>query len=329
MNTLIVIPTLNEARHIAQVLSAIEPFAVSQDACVVVADGGSTDATCSIVRETAADAPWLHLIDNPGRYQSAAVNLAVETFGDTAEWLIRMDAHSSYPPDFCATLIREAETTDAASVVVTMYAKGNSTFQQIAAAAQNSRFGNGASAHRNRTEGAWVDHGHHALMRLDAFRAIGGYDPSFTHNEDAEFDYRLALAGYRIWLSARTEIEYFPRNSLRGVMRQYFLFGRGRARNLAKHQARPARRQKIVAALAPALALALLSPLNWIFDVPLLAWVAACVVAGLMIARDLRQPRCVFAGPVAGLMQLAWSAGYWVQTFCARLAGAFRLRGEI
>ena len=40
-------------------------------------------------------------------------------------------------------------------------------------------------------EGHWADHGHHALMRISAFRAVGGYDESFSHNEDAELDYRL------------------------------------------------------------------------------------------------------------------------------------------
>jgi NADH:ubiquinone oxidoreductase subunit 5 (subunit L)/multisubunit Na+/H+ antiporter MnhA subunit len=38
----------------------------------------------------------------------------------------------------------------------------------------------------------WIDHGHHALFKTTAFLAAGGYDESFSHNEDAEFDARLA-----------------------------------------------------------------------------------------------------------------------------------------
>jgi hypothetical protein len=58
-----------------------------------------------------------------------------------------------------------------------------------------------ARAHRARGQGAFVDHGHHALMSIAAFRAVGGYDPDFAHNEDAELDHRLRAAGYDIWLT--------------------------------------------------------------------------------------------------------------------------------
>jgi succinoglycan biosynthesis protein ExoA len=44
----------------------------------------------------------------------------------------------------------------------------------------------------------FVEHGRHALIRLDAFRAVGGYDATQSHNEDAEFDYRLTGNGGRI-----------------------------------------------------------------------------------------------------------------------------------
>lgn len=313
MTTLIVIPTLNEAEHIGAVLDGIAGFAASHDARIVVADGGSTDGTRAIVTERASQTENLHFLDNPLRFQSAAVNLAVETHGANCEMLIRLDAHSAYPSDFCEVLLREASTTGADSVVVTMHAVGKGPLQHIVAAAQNSRFGNGASAHRNRTKGAWVDHGHHALMRIAAFRQVGGYDPDFSHNEDAELDYRLRQAGFRIWLTAKTGIEYFPRATLSGLMLQYFRFGRGRARNLAKHHARPARRQSLVAALAPALLLSLLTPVHPVFALPLMFWILGCIAAGVLIIRESRSPRNILAGPVAGLMQLSWSAGFWRQ----------------
>ena len=63
-------------------------------------------------------------------------------------------------------------------------------------------------------KGHWTDHGHHALMRVAAFRAVGGYDESFSHNEDAELDYRLRAAGYRIWMTDKTFMVYYPRASV-------------------------------------------------------------------------------------------------------------------
>lgn len=323
-HVLIVIPALNEARHIDGVLSFASAFAARDDGLVVVADGGSHDETCDIVRRRAAGDPRIRLIDNPARLQSAGVNLAVEQFGEGAEWLLRLDAHSDYPSDYGDVLLAEAKRQNTDSVVVAMHAEGQGFLQQVIAEAQNSRLGNGGSAHRLAGGGAWVDHGHHALMRLDAFRAVGGYDAAFSHNEDAELDHRLRAAGHRIWLTGRTRLTYFPRARIDALMRQYYNFGRGRARNLLKNRTRPATRQAIVAMLAPAAALVLLAPLHAIFAAPLILWLLGCLAGGVMIALQTGRPRGLFAGLVAGTMHMAWSAGFWRQWLARRPAALAR-----
>ncbi|MFQ6755049.1 glycosyltransferase family 2 protein [Cereibacter sphaeroides] len=308
---LIVIPTLNEAAHIGGVLDTLLPFAERHGARIVVADGGSTDGTRALV--TARPEPGIVLLDNPRRLQSAAINLAVERFGDEADWLIRIDAHSAYPADYCDVLLAEAQATGADSVVVGMKAVGSGFWQNLIAAAQNSRIGNGGSAHRVMPVGKFVDHGHHALMRIAAFREVGGYDESFSHNEDAELDLRLRSAGFRIWLTPRTRVTYFPRRSLGALVKQYFAFGKGRARNILKHRSRPGLRQAVLVALTPALLLAPLAPLHWIFALPLAGWVAGCLAGGVMIARETGSPGGLLSGFAAGAMHVAWSAGFWVQ----------------
>ena len=311
-SVLIVIPTLNEAAHIAQVLDSLLPFAGRSGARIVVADGGSVDGTQAIVSDRVALGQPVTLLHNPARLQSAAINLAVDACGSDASWLIRIDAHADYPPDYCDVLLAEASSSGADSVVVGMEAVGNGLWQTAVAAAQNSRFGNGGAAHRMAPVGRFVDHGHHALIRLSAFRAVGCYDPAFSHNEDAELDVRLRAAGGRIWLTAATRLAYFPRRSPGALVRQYFRFGRGRAQNILKHKSLPGLRQMVVIALAPALGLAVLTPLSWVFAVPMTAWLVACLVAGGVIAKETGDPRSLLAGFAAGAMHAAWSAGFWV-----------------
>jgi glycosyltransferase involved in cell wall biosynthesis len=236
---LIVIPCLNEAEHIARVTQQMLAAVARHGGLVVVVDGGSTDGTRAIVADLAREFDLLRLLDNPARRQASAINAAVAAYGQAHTHLIRVDAHSLYPDDFVDVLLAEALATRAASVVVGMIAAGEQGLQRLNAETQNARIGNGGSAHRARGQGEFVDHGHHALMEIAAFRAVGGYDPDFAHNEDAELDHRLRAAGHDIWLTARTAITYFPRSALPALARQYFNFGRGRAANILKHRARP------------------------------------------------------------------------------------------
>src|SRR4051812_289232 len=315
---LIVIPCLNEAVHIGALLDQLRPAATRLGARIVVVDGGSTDGTLVIVEAVADIDPRVVLLHNKRRIQSAAVNLAVATFGGGADYIIRIDAHGGYPDDYCDRLIDEAVTTGADSVAVSMLTSGSGTVQKAAAEAQNSKLGTGGSRHRHSSSGEWVDHGHHALMRVSAFQRVGGYDESFSHNEDAELDYRLRQAGYRIWMSGKTRMVYYPRTSLKGLYLQYLGYGRGRARNVLKHRVIPKVRQMIPLLVAPVVLLAVFSFIHWLAAVPLLVWASVCLGYGAVTAISQRNPNNVLAGISAMVMHFGWSLGFWLQLLGSR-----------
>src|SRR3546814_443185 len=138
MKILVVIPCLNEAANIERLLRQLSRGRGEMDLRIVVADGGSVDGTRDIVRTLTAEIPDLVLIENPKRLQSAAINLAVERFGEGRDYLIRIDAHGDYPDDYCWMLIAEALALQADSVVVGMKTFGIGLFQKATAVAQNS-----------------------------------------------------------------------------------------------------------------------------------------------------------------------------------------------
>lgn len=309
----IIIPCLNEGAHIGSLLAQLATENDPQKFKIIVADGGSQDQTKNIVQNLCTKYPNIVLFDNPYKIQSWAVNLCVSEFGDEADYLIRIDAHCEYPNDYCEQLINEAKATNADSVVVSMETVGHRGFQKSNAAAQNSKLGNGGAKHRSIVSGQWVDHGHHALMTISAFCDVGGYDVAFKANEDAEMDYRLSAAGYRIWLTSKTRCTYYPRQTVTSLFRQYQNYGFGRAQNLMKHRVVPKARQMIPVTILPIILLSALAMFHWFAMIPLISWVSVCLFYGFYLAYQQRDWSIALAGLSAMTMHLAWSIGFWRQ----------------
>lgn len=318
--SLIVVPCLNEAKHLPDLLRQLLDDPGAAQALVVVADGGSTDGSREVVALLRATEPRLRLLDNPMKIQGAGVNAAVRRFAAGRTWLVRVDAHADYPADYVARLVQAAEATGAASVVVPLETRGEGCFQIAVSVAQNSRIGTGGAVHRVGGASGWIDHGHHALMRIADFVAVGGYDESFSHNEDAELDMRLAKAGGRIWMQADLAVGYYPRATPSALFRQYFHYGRGRARTVRRHGARLKLRQAAPLVVAPTVALAILSaalmPLNTLVVlgmIPAAVWVCVCSAAGAFAGLKARSACGLASGFAAMIMHLGWSLGFLSQ----------------
>jgi succinoglycan biosynthesis protein ExoA len=323
LRALIVVPTLNEATHIGRVLRDLSSDAATlKNAVIAVVDGGSDDETCAIVRHFAAHHPNMVLLHNPARIQSAAVNLAARQLGQNAQVLIRCDAHALYPSRFCERLLSTMLRVGADSVVVQMRSRGNSLVQRAVAWVSNSIVGTGGSAHRwsGRSSG-FVDHGHHAAFRMEMFRRAGGYDESFTHNEDAEFDCRQRALGAKIYLDTTVGLEYIPRASPAALWSQYFKYGAGRSRTARRHPHSARLRQAaVVVNLLMILMAFLLVPLT---PLPLL-WPALyfSVLAGTSVQIAVRERSLagLLSGPVAAIMHTAWALGFLTEILTRREA---------
>ncbi|NHK29478.1 glycosyltransferase family 2 protein [Parvularcula flava] len=315
----VAVPVLNEARAIEACLrSLLEGEDALANVALVVADGGSTDGTQEIVKRLAEEFPNISLIDNPGRLQSAGVNAVARTAGEGRDILVRCDAHADYPQGYVITVAEAMEKRGSDSLVVPMDAVGQGCFQAANAWIVDTPLGSGGSAHRGGTQSGYVDHGHHAAMRLDRFLSLGGYDESFSHNEDAEFDARLRKSGGTIWLDATIRIRYFPRDTIVGLWRQYSGYGRGRARNVLKNRERPRLRQMIPVLNIILLALSvLILPFTWLG----LVWPSAyltLLTGTSLVMPVLKKSLCgLWCGPVLGVMHTAWGLGFLRQVFHA------------
>lgn len=307
------IPTLNEAAHVESVLAGVLAEQPSfRGFQVVVADGGSTDGTVALVEALRQKHPALSLIHNDDRIQSAGVNLAVRKFGAGADVLIRCDAHSHYPPRYCARLIETMTARGADAVVVPMDSRsGGNCVQRAVAWVSNSPVGTGGSAHRGGHRSGFVDHGHHAAFRLDTFRKVGGYDETFTHNEDAEFDCRQRALGGKIYLDSEIRIGYQARATLAGLGRQYFRYGAGRSRTVRRHPGSARLRQLMVPAhlLLTAVCLSVAPWVPQLLAWPIVYLLVLAATSGYFAVRH--RSWCGLAtGPAAAVMHTAWGCGF-------------------
>lgn len=322
---LTIIPCLNEAAHIAPLLRGLLVDPINRR--IVVADGGSTDGSRAIIRQMAAADARITLMDNPARIQSAGINRAVAAYGAEATWVARVDAHGLYPPRYVSRLVETAQSHAVDAVVVRLETYADRGFARGVAAAQNSRLGTGGAAHRIGAVGGLVEHGHHALMRMDVFAQAGGYCENMACNEDAELDLRLLANGARIWLQPDLPVMYFPRRGPLGLMRQYFRYGMGRATTSRRHRRRLRVRQALPLGIVPVCALAFGAPFLPALALPALGWAGLCQAWGLALALRERRADVAWAGSAAMIMHFGWSAGYWKQEIGALASGGRSLPG--
>jgi len=230
----VAMPCLNEARFIEACLRSVLAQDWHHDRLeIIVADGGSTDGTAGIVARIAAEDPRVVLVENPARLQAAGMNAAVRVArGDV---IVRMDVHSVYALDYVRKCIEVLERTGADNVGGAARALAETPFQRALCAALESPLGVGGSSYRSALKEGFVDTVFNGAFPRTVFEEVGLYDPGAITNEDAELNQRIIAARGRVYLSREIVAYYYPRDSFLALARQYFRYGRGRARTLLKH----------------------------------------------------------------------------------------------
>jgi glycosyltransferase involved in cell wall biosynthesis len=230
----IAMPCLDEVGYIEPCLRSVLAQDYPRELLeVVVADGGSTDGTREVVARTAAEDPRVVLVDNPRRVQAAGMNEAIRIArGDV---IVRMDVHCEYALDYVSKCVEALDRTGADNAGGAQRPRASSPFQRAVCAALASPLGVGGAGYRSASREGFVDTVFLGAFPRRVFERIGLYDPGAVTNEDAELNQRIHDSGGRVYLSREIVVHYFPRGSFRTLARQYFRYGRGRARTLLKH----------------------------------------------------------------------------------------------
>jgi glycosyltransferase involved in cell wall biosynthesis len=231
----IVIPMLNEEKHIGGCLDSILSGSFPLERCeVLVVDGGSVDRSREIVQDRMKQYPSIRLLENPRRVKGVAMNIGIRNA--RGEYILRMDAHSEYPRDYVQNCLEELERTGADNVGGSWtVVPGKPTFlaKALALTVQHP-FGVGDAKYRM-GGGGYVDTVPFGAFRREVFVRVGLFRENLVVHQDYEMNARIRAAGGKIYLSERIHNTYFHVSTLGGYLRKAWSYGYWSARSTLLH----------------------------------------------------------------------------------------------
>lgn len=311
----VVVPVYNEERYIEACLASVLDQDYPPDRYeVIVADGGSTDRTRAIVDATSVLHPNVRLIDNPGRTQAHGLNLAI--LASRGEYIARQDGHAEWGPHHLRRSVELLIETGADNVGGRADGVGLTATGRAIARAMSSPFGVGGARYRYSHDLEDLPTVFPGTFRRSAFERVGLYDEAYPPHEDYELNHRIRESGGRVLFSPDIPTRYYVRESIRGLTRQYFRYGRAKVR-VARASPGVIRPYHFV---APALVAA--APVSALLArtrrgrrtlmIGAAVYAAACLTAGIRAGRGESASVRLRVPPIFVVLHVAWGTGFWV-----------------
>lgn len=229
----VVMPVLNEERHLAQAVNSILAQDYSGQLDVIVALGPSTDRTNEVAKGLAAADSRVTSVLNPTGRTPTGLNAAIAASRNPI--VVRSDGHAVMPPNYIRIAVETLFRTGADNVGGVMAAEGESPFEQAVARAMTSKLGvGGAAFHVGGDEGP-AESVYLGSFRRHALERVDGYDETFLRAQDWEMNHRIRETGGLVWFTPELVVSYRPRPTVGRLARQYYEYGRWRRVVMRRH----------------------------------------------------------------------------------------------
>src|SRR3712207_1734866 len=139
----VLIPVLNEERFIRDTVAAMQAQRFDGSVEFLFMDGRSEDRTKAILEELAQEDDRIRVFDNPGRSSTAGLNVGLRHA--RGDYIVRMDAHTFYPPDYVAKGVERLRRGDVDWVAGPQVPYGTGTWSRRVARALDTPLGTGGS----------------------------------------------------------------------------------------------------------------------------------------------------------------------------------------
>ena len=287
----LVLPIRNEAAFIGENLDRLLNQDYPRDQIeIIISDGMSDDGTREIVQGVMEKDDRVTMIDNPERIVPTGLNAAIRAA--KAEIVIRVDGHSVMADDFVRESVRAMQQhPEAWAVGGPLVQEGRTSTGKAIAAAMSHKLGVGNATRSDPNLEGYAEGTAFPAMYKWVFDKIGFYDENLVRNQDDELYFRLNQAGGKFYITPKIKYEYFVREKLSQLWKQYYQYSFWRIPVIQKHKQPTTLRQIVPSLFYVAMALGLLLGLllwnPWIaFTLPVI-YASVLILVGLTLIPSL------------------------------------------
>nr|WP_202870698.1 glycosyltransferase family 2 protein [Kribbella sp. VKM Ac-2571] len=315
----VVMPVLNEERHLEEAVGRVLEQDYPGNLEVVLAIGPSKDRTQEIADKLAEKDHRISIVPNPTGKTPAALNVGIAHAKH--DILVRVDGHGALTDGYITRAVEVLEESGADNVGGVMAAEGRTPTEMAVACAYRSRLGLGASTFHQGGKAGPADTVYLGVFRRAALERVGGFDETMHRAQDWELNYRIRKSGGLIWFSPDLSVTYRPRSSLSAVAKQFFHTGQWRREVVRRHPETASKRY-----LAPPVAviglavgtilgiIGLATGISWL-DLGFLAPIGYAVlllVGSAVEGRYLPWKALAWLPLVCATMHVSWGLGFLI-----------------
>ena len=214
----LIIPVYNEEKYIRSCIESLINQTYPKHLMEwLFIDGKSSDQTVNIISEYAKKYQ-IKILTNTKRTTPISLNLGVKK--SQGKYIIRIDAHAIYPPEYVEECVKCLNKTNADNVGGWIETEADGYIGKSIAKVLSSQFGVGNSSFRTSKKSGYVDTVPFGAFKKQTFKKYGLFNEELPRSEDNDLNSRIINGGGKIYMSSKIHSIYYCRNSIRSLLKQ-------------------------------------------------------------------------------------------------------------